>query len=100
MRYLDMHAAAAHLGVAYATIRRYRATGGFPDADVVVGQSPGWLAETIDAWQASRPGRGTGGGRPKAIVGALPQQDPDAGQDDGRGSESTSRPTSPDSHAT
>ena len=65
MRYLDMHAAAAHLGVAYATIRRYRATGGFPDADVVVGQSPGWLAETIDAWQASRPGRGTGGGRPK-----------------------------------
>ena len=65
MRYLDMHAAAAHLGVAYATIRRYRATGAFPDADVVVGQSPGWLAETIDAWQASRPGRGTGGGRPK-----------------------------------
>lgn len=64
MQYLDMHQAADRLGVAYATIRRYRATGGFPPADVTVGQSPGWLAETLDQWQASRPGRGAGGGRP------------------------------------
>lgn len=63
--YLDMRAAAARLGVDYATVRRYRATGRFPAADVQVGQSPGWLPETLDAWQAARPGRGAGGGRPR-----------------------------------
>ena len=25
----------------------------------------GWLPETIDAWNAARPGRGAGGGRPR-----------------------------------
>ena len=66
--YLDMMAAADRLGVSYATVRRYRATGGFPPADVVVGQSPGWLPGTLDAWQAGRPGRGVGGGRPRKSV--------------------------------
>lgn len=66
--YLDMRAAAARLGVDYATVRRYRATGNFPPADVRVGQSPGWLPETLDAWQAARPGRGVGGGRPRRVA--------------------------------
>ena len=28
------------------------------DPDVTLGQSSGWYADTIDAWQESRPGRG------------------------------------------
>ncbi|MBV9869124.1 MAG: hypothetical protein JO214_00635 [Frankiaceae bacterium] len=34
-----------------------------PPPDVQVGIHPGWLAETIDAWHAERPGRGWHGGR-------------------------------------
>ena len=63
--YLDMRAAADRLGIDYATVRRYRAVDSFPPPDVQVGQSPGWTADTLDAWQAQRPGRGAGGGRPR-----------------------------------
>ncbi|OTA27327.1 hypothetical protein B9G54_01475 [Alloscardovia macacae] len=33
-----------------------------PEPDAIVGRSRGWLPETIDAWQATRPGHG---GRPR-----------------------------------
>lgn len=63
---LDLRAAAARLGVSYATLRAYRAQDpSFPDPDVMLGQSPGWLPSTLDDWQATRPGRGAGGGRPR-----------------------------------
>ncbi len=63
---LDLRGVADRIGLSYATIRRYRSQDpSFPTPDATLGQSPGWLAETIDAWQAARPGRGVGGGRPR-----------------------------------
>lgn len=63
---LDLAAAAEHLGIAYPTIRRLRATDkSFPAPDVTLGQSAGWWGSSLDGWQASRPGRGSGGGRPR-----------------------------------
>ena len=63
---LDLADAADHLGLSYATLRRYRSQdASFPAPDVTVGQSPAWWATTLDAWQAARPGRGAGGGRPR-----------------------------------
>lgn len=63
--YLDITAVAERAGVTAATIRKYRATGRMPDADILLGQSPGWHPETIEAWLQARPGRGVGGGRPR-----------------------------------
>lgn len=61
---LDLAAIAQRIGVSYASIRRYRSQDAtFPQPDAMLGQSPGWHANTIDAWQAQRPGRGAGGGR-------------------------------------
>jgi len=31
----------------------------------MIGRTRGWLPETIDGWNAKRPGRGVGGGRPR-----------------------------------
>ncbi|WP_344968237.1 hypothetical protein [Salinactinospora qingdaonensis] len=39
--------------------------GDFPPPDQTFGRSPVWLPETIDRWATNRPGRGTGGGRPR-----------------------------------
>ena len=36
-----------------------------PQPDATIGRTRGWLPETIDRWNASRPGRGVGGGRPR-----------------------------------
>ncbi len=33
--------------------------------DATIGRTRGWLPETIDQWNAQRPGRGVGGGRPR-----------------------------------
>ncbi|MDU5850926.1 MAG: hypothetical protein E6Z42_08230 [Bifidobacterium bifidum] len=33
--------------------------------DAMIGRTRGWLPETIDGWNAKRPGRGVGGGRPR-----------------------------------
>lgn len=63
---LDLQQVADRLGVSYATVRRYRSQdAGFPEPDVMLGQSPGWRARTIEAWVSARPGRGVGGGRPR-----------------------------------
>ena len=62
----ELREAAEHLGMAYSTIRGYRSTDpSFPTPDISLGQSDGWWATTLDAWQAQRPGRGAGGGRPR-----------------------------------
>lgn len=62
MRIVDV---AALLGVAGSTIRAYRRDGRLPAEDGTEGRSPWWLPSTISQWQASRPGRGVGGGRPR-----------------------------------
>ena len=36
-----------------------------PEPDAMIGRTRGWLPETIDGWNAKRPGRGVGGGRPR-----------------------------------
>jgi predicted DNA-binding transcriptional regulator AlpA len=59
---LDMRAAAAYLGLAYDSVRRYRAADNFPPEDAKFGQSPAWLPSTLDTWKTARPGRT---GRPR-----------------------------------
>lgn len=53
-RYLSAAEVAAHIGVKPATLNRYK----LPPADVLVGKIRGWNVETIDTWNAARPGRG------------------------------------------
>jgi len=65
---LDQTAVAARLGVTRATIQKYRTREyleryGFPEPDGMIGRTPWWRPETIDAWAANRPGQGVGGGR-------------------------------------
>ncbi|WP_165217976.1 transcriptional regulator [Schaalia sp. ZJ1691] len=65
-RFLSLHGVANYLGRAYSTLRTYQRDGRLPDPDAIIGQGRsetyGWLPETIDAWNAARPGHG---GRPK-----------------------------------
>ena len=60
-RYLSMTEVAERLGITKGALARYR----LPDPDALIGRTRGWLPETIDAWNAARPGRGVGGGRPR-----------------------------------
>lgn len=81
--YLDLSAAAERTGIRYRTLRNYHhraerhrrlaeqennpsyiRPGDLPKPDNVFGRSPVWEPATIDAWLASRPGQGKGGGRP------------------------------------
>ena len=59
--YLSLTEVAARLGITTGALARYK----LPPADVTVGRTRGWSEETIDAWNAARPGRGVGGGRPR-----------------------------------
>ena len=54
VRYLSRAEVAQRIGVAPSTLSRYK----LPSPDAVVGDVRGWLPETIDAWNAARPGRG------------------------------------------
>lgn len=60
--YLGTAAVAERVGLAVATIRSYILKDIMPEADVTIttpsGPLRGWSPETIDAWQAARPGRG------------------------------------------
>ncbi len=60
--YLGAADFAARAGLAVATIRSYMRKGLTPPADVQIstpnGPLRGWSVDTIDAWLASRPGRG------------------------------------------
>lgn len=60
--YLGTAAVAEHIGLAVATVRSYILKDLMPEADVIIttpsGPLRGWAPETIDAWLASRPGRG------------------------------------------
>ena len=60
--YLALRDVAERIGITQGTIARYSTEGRLPKPDVLVGTGPravrGWLPETIDAWNAARPGRG------------------------------------------
>ncbi|WP_295729086.1 AlpA family transcriptional regulator [uncultured Bifidobacterium sp.] len=60
-RYLSLTDVAERLGITKGALARYK----LPQPDVLVGRARGWSEKTIDAWNASRPGRGVGGGRPR-----------------------------------
>lgn len=69
-KYLDLGDVAERAGIDRATAQTYhkRATanrrnesprpGDLPAPDLVLGVTPGWTEETIDAWIASRPRAG------------------------------------------
>lgn len=42
--------------------------GDLPPPDRIVGRSPVWKLRTIIQWEAKRPGRGAGGGRPRSTA--------------------------------
>lgn len=52
--YLSRPELAARIGVAPDSVGKYK----LPEPDVLVGGRPGWLPETVDAWNVARPGRG------------------------------------------
>ncbi|MDU4831101.1 MAG: helix-turn-helix transcriptional regulator [Actinomyces sp.] len=57
-RYLSRSEFASRIGVKTSTLSRYD----LPKPDVIIGPDTrpifGWLPETVDEWQANRPGRG------------------------------------------
>ncbi|MFT3663188.1 MAG: XRE family transcriptional regulator [Gordonia sp. (in: high G+C Gram-positive bacteria)] len=52
--YLSAAEVAERIGVVRSAISRYK----MPEPDALIGQTRGWLPETIDEWNANRPGRG------------------------------------------
>ncbi|QAY32575.1 hypothetical protein ESN35_03370 [Bifidobacterium pullorum subsp. gallinarum] len=60
-RYLSLTEVARRLGITTGALAGYR----LPEPDALIGRTRGWLPETIDEWNAARPGRGVGGGRPR-----------------------------------
>lgn len=69
-RYNSAADLAALFGVKPGTIETWRARyEDFPEPDAYVGRYAGWLPEReaeLRTWEAARPGRGAGGGRPPA----------------------------------
>lgn len=59
--YLGVTDVAHRLGITTAAVSAYK----LPEPDVMIGRTRGWSIETIDQWNAARPGRGVGGGRPR-----------------------------------
>lgn len=62
IEYLGTAAVAERTGLSVPTVRSYIRKDLLPPADVIIttpsGPLRGWAPETIDAWLASRPGRG------------------------------------------
>jgi predicted DNA-binding transcriptional regulator AlpA len=56
--YLTSEQLADRLGVRRGSIHRYRTRGDLPEPDEVIGRSPVWKVETIECWEAARPGHG------------------------------------------
>ena len=61
VEYLGVKQIADKLGITSGALLSLR----LPPPDAVIGRTRGWLPETIDEWNANRPGRGVGGGRPR-----------------------------------
>ena len=62
-QYLALADVARRIGVTDGTIRSYSAKKMLPKPDALTGTGQravrGWLPETIDTWNANRPGRGS-----------------------------------------
>ena len=58
--YLGVKQVAERLGITSGGLLNLK----LPEPDAMIGRTRGWLSETIDGWNAKRPGRGVGGGRP------------------------------------
>lgn len=69
---LDSAGFADVLGVKLGTLHTFRSRGILPEPDAMIGKSPAWHRSTVDAWKATRPGRGKGGGRPRKTAEATP----------------------------
>lgn len=54
IRFLTAGEFAERIGVKRHTLNRYK----LPPPDAVVGNVRGWLPQTVDDWQARRPGKG------------------------------------------
>lgn len=65
-RFLSTTEVAARLGITRAAVSKYD----LPQPDAMIGAIRGWLPETIDHWQAQRPGQGY---RSDKARNALPQ---------------------------
>ena len=61
VEYMSFTEVADRIGVKTGALATYK----LPEPDAIIGRTRGWLPETIDRWNASRPGRGVGGGRPR-----------------------------------
>lgn len=57
--YLSRAEFAERIGVKADTLGRYN----LPEPDAMIGTTRGWTIETVDAWNAARPGKGAGAGR-------------------------------------
>lgn len=55
IQFLSAGQFAQRIGVKRSTLNRYL----LPPPDAVIGEIRGWLPQTIDAWQARRPGQGS-----------------------------------------
>ncbi len=53
-RYLSITEVAERLGIDRSAASHYK----LPEPDALIGKTRGWKAETIDRWNANRPGRG------------------------------------------
>lgn len=66
-RFLSFGDLANYLNLSINTVSSYSAKGMLPEPDVLIGKGErptrGWRPETIDEWQANRPGRGNWGKR-------------------------------------
>jgi predicted DNA-binding transcriptional regulator AlpA len=60
-RYLSLTEIAQRLGITTGALAGYK----LPGSDAYIGRTRGWKPETIDQWNAERPDRGAGGGRPR-----------------------------------
>lgn len=75
-KYLGQAGIARELGVTRQAVAKWRATFAegdhpFPKPDVWIDGVPGWLPDRvaeIRAWSESRPGQGSGGGRPRKMA--------------------------------
>jgi predicted DNA-binding transcriptional regulator AlpA len=64
IRYLSRPQIAERIGVKRDTLNKYQ----LPKPDALIADLPGWLPATIDAWQATRPGRGNWGKRNPELI--------------------------------
>ncbi|WP_198663987.1 helix-turn-helix transcriptional regulator [Jiangella endophytica] len=57
-QYLDRDEVALRLSVLPSTISGWASRGQMPKPDRYVSRAPLWLVTTIEAWEATRPGKG------------------------------------------